>query len=165
MLIGANALLFANPGAQAAPGCLKTRLERNTSDRTLLSLGHNHEYVWEHVYEHVEQARDFVFRFPLLKKLGVPFDDYSKWERFAVTMNSSDFYGLKVGWQRVVPGGGKARIRLDYDPNIGLHYNIELMKVNVDGTPSNYLYAIRALCNGEVCSRKQAKKIAEKLAK
>lgn len=110
-----------------------------------------------------EQARNLAYNFPPGKALGANFADYTKRERFIVTMESSLFKGKPAGWQQRLPDGSLARIRFDWDEKKGAHFNVEYMKVmnKNTGAKENYKAAIEFLCQGRKCTQEDALKLVK----
>ncbi len=107
----------------------------------------------------VNQARRTAYNLPALKDLGFP-PVGKNWEPFVVKMESSSLKELRSGWQFKTANGDVARVRLDYDPVKGGHYNVEVFKKGASGKEPAKL-AITFNCNGKPCTGDQIKKMAK----
>ncbi len=101
--------------------------------------------------ETFEQARNLAFKLP--EGMGFSFGDYTKAEPFYSRM----LQGKRAGWKMSNEKGEVAVVRLDYDPNKGAHFNIEIHNVaDANGnSKSSYKVAIPFKCGGKVCSEAQ----------
>lgn len=112
------------------------------------------------VVDDVNQARKMAYLFPALKDMGFPSVGGKGWEPFKVTMDKSSLKGMQSGWQMKNANGDIARVRLDFDPNKGGHYNIEVFKKGPQGKEP-YKLSIEFNCNGKPCTGDQIKKMAK----
>lgn len=65
-----------------------------------------------------------------------------------VTMDKSSLKGMRSGWQMKNANGDIARVRLDFDPNKGGHYNIEVFKKGPkEKSPINFQSNLTATVN------------------
>lgn len=107
----------------------------------------------------INQARNFAINFPAIRDLGFPEFNPRTWTpHIKIAVGNSRAAGLRDGW-KINHNGKYAVIRLDYDPQKGMHYNIELeespgvthkLTVEFDCnnrpcTENNYLRAVRSL--------------------
>jgi hypothetical protein len=107
----------------------------------------------------VNQARKAAYNLPALQDLGFP-PVGKNWEPFVVKMESSSLKDLRSGWQYRNANGDVARVRLDFDPEKGGHYNIEVFKKGSNGKEPAKL-AVTFNCNGKPCTGDQVKKMAK----
>lgn len=112
------------------------------------------------VVDDVNQARKMAYRFPALEDMGFSSVGGKGWEPFMVTMDKSSLKGMRSGWQMKNANGDIARVRLDFDPNKGGHYNIEVFKKGPKGKEP-YKLSIEFNCNGKPCTGDQIKKMAQ----
>ncbi|HAR41283.1 MAG TPA: hypothetical protein DCS07_01415 [Bdellovibrionales bacterium] len=112
----------------------------------------------EVIYEQLDtfdQARNLAFNFPPGESLGISFRDYSRLDRFQVTMDSSSLKGKYVGWKQKLPDGSVGVVRLDWEPGRGAHFNLEYEKIPNKANPSvreNFKAAIHFKCQGRPCT-------------
>jgi hypothetical protein len=77
-------------------------------------------------FPNVETARNFVFKFPPLDRLGFGSVSRLRWKKVFGRVESSKLNGKPIGWEIKLEDGTWARVRLDYSPTDGAHYNIEV---------------------------------------
>ena len=109
----------------------------------------------------LNQARTLAYRFPAFKDLGFGNPGGDGWKVYEGRMERSVLNGKKVGWE-IKNENGHARIRLDWDPQKGAHYNLEITEKKA-GKSETHKLAINFLCQGQKCSEDQVKKMAENL--
>jgi hypothetical protein len=109
----------------------------------------------------LNQARTLAYRFPAFKDLGFGIPGGEGWKVYEGRMERSVLNGKKVGWE-IKNENGHARIRLDWDPQKGAHYNLEITEKKA-GKSETHKLAINFLCQGQKCSEDQIKKMAENL--
>jgi hypothetical protein len=110
----------------------------------------------------LEEARNFVYKNPMIKELG--FGDVSAgngWEKFTVNMERSILYGKRTGWEKKLPNNDYMKIRLDYDPVKGAHYNVDMRIAGANGKRETIKYAVAFDCAGKPCTEKDVLKMAE----
>jgi hypothetical protein len=81
-------------------------------------------------------ARSYVYKHPVLKDLGFDspsVNQLSGWKPYKSRLEKSSFFDKRIGWQKKLDDGSSARVRLDWDPESGGHYNIEVFKAKIDG--------------------------------
>jgi len=106
----------------------------------------------------INEARSVAFNFPAIQELGFGKPGGSGWSNTKGTLSKSVAYGKINGWA-TSNSKGAAKIRLDWDPHKGAHYNIEITQKN-GGT---HKLAITFLCAGKPCSEKQYQNALAKL--
>lgn len=110
----------------------------------------------------IEEARNFVYKNPMTKELG--FGDISGgngWEKFTVNMERSTLYGKRTGWEKKLANNDYMKIRLDYDPAKGAHYNVDMRITGANGKRETVKYAVAFDCAGKPCTEKEVLKMAE----
>lgn len=111
--------------------------------------------------EDLNQARALAYRFPAFKDLGFGNPGGEGWKVYQGRMEKSVLHGKKVGWE-IKNQNGHARLRLDWDPQKGAHYNIEITEKKA-GKSETHKLAVNFLCQGQKCSEEEVKRMAEKL--
>lgn len=111
--------------------------------------------------EDVNQAKMLAYRFPAFEDLGFGRPGGPDWHFYESRHPHSVLNGKKVGWE-VKNGNGHARVRLDWDPEKGGHYNIEITEKKANRHETHKL-AISFLCGGKKCTEHQIEKMAEKM--
>lgn len=109
----------------------------------------------------VNQARSVAYRFPAFEELGFGRPGSSGWTPYTGRLSKSSLNGKKIGWN-VKNEKGSARVRLDWDPEKGGHYNIEITQ-SVNGKKETHKLAVGFLCGNAKCTEAQILKMAEKL--
>jgi hypothetical protein len=107
------------------------------------------------------QARSVAYRLPAFEELGFGKPGSAGWSSYKGRMEKSSLNGKKIGWE-VKNDKGHARVRLDWDPEKGGHYNIEITQ-SVNGKKETHKLAVGFLCGNVKCSEAQIIKMAEKL--
>ncbi len=96
----------------------------------------------------INQARSFAHNFPAIRDLGFPPLSANTWTpHIKRAVGGSRAGGLKDGW-KINHNGRYAVIRLDFDPQKGMHYNIELE----DSARRTHKLAIEFNCNNRPCT-------------
>ena len=98
----------------------KEHLIRN-EERKKMHLPPEHEYTLK--LHDINQAKSFAMNFPAIRELGFP--GVSKYDWRPHTKRLGTGAGLKDGWE-IHHHGRYARVRIDWDDKIGMHYNIEI---------------------------------------
>lgn len=111
--------------------------------------------------EDVNQAKMLAYRFPVFRELGFGAPGGDQWHHYESRHPHSSLHGMKVGWE-VKNQHGHARIRIDWDPEKGGHYNIEISD-RKNGSLEHHKLAISFLCGDQKCSEQQVRKMAEKM--
>lgn len=134
----------------------------NTQKFIKASRDHRSLKVEPHLnVEDLNQARTLAYRFPAFKDLGFGNPGGEGWKVYQGRMERSVLNGKKVGWE-IKNENGHARIRLDWDPQKGAHYNIEITEKNA-GKSETHKLAVNFLCQGRKCTEEDVKRMAEKL--
>lgn len=105
----------------------------------------------------VNQARVLAYRFPAFEELGFGAPGSKGWEVYKGRLEKSGLYDKKIGW-KIKNDKGFARLRLDWDPDKGAHYNIEITQKN-----ETHKLAISFLCGNQKCTEAQVLKMAERM--
>lgn len=114
----------------------------------------------------VEDARKFAYQNPLFEKYGFGYqgaDELGGWSRFESNFKNSPFNGMVTGWTKKLDNGNWARVRLDWDPVKGAHYNTELKVFDDTGKFKTIKFASEFKCSGLPCTEKQAMKLVQAL--
>jgi hypothetical protein len=110
----------------------------------------------------VNQARSLVYNFPALRDLGFGLPD-QRWHTSTGRLEKSNLFGKVIG-REISNEKGFARVRIDWDPAIGAHYNIEIFRrQNDSGKSEHHSFAVTFPCNGKPCSQAEVTKLADKL--
>jgi hypothetical protein len=109
----------------------------------------------------INQAKNLAFRFPAFKDLGFGQPGGMGWQRYEGRHPKSVLNGKNVGWE-TRNEKGHARVRLDWDPEKGAHYNIEIME-RKNGVTETHKLAVSFLCGNAKCTEQQLLKIAERM--
>jgi hypothetical protein len=109
----------------------------------------------------INQARSLSYKFPAFEDLGFSKPGGPGWESYVGRHPRSGLNGKNIGWE-IRNEKGHARIRLDWDPEKGAHYNIEIMERNFGKTETHKL-AVSFLCGNVKCSESQLLKMAERM--
>jgi hypothetical protein len=103
----------------------------------------------------VNQARSYVYQHPTLSQLGFGTPNKSAWKPYHSRLEKSTFHSKRIGWEKKLDNGASARVRIDWDPNSGAHYNIEIFKAKIDGKSENLKLKVEFDCAGKECSEKE----------
>ena len=106
----------------------------------------------------INQARSVAYRFPAFEELGFGAPGGAKWAPYPSRHPHSVFHGKNVGWE-IHNEKGHARVRVDWDPDKGAHYNIE---IHEKGKTDTHKMAISFKCGDKPCTQEQALKMVEK---
>lgn len=109
----------------------------------------------------INQAKVTAFRFPAFEDLGFGKPGGRGWVPYEGRMSKSGLYGKKIGWE-IKNENGHARLRLDWDPEKGAHYNVEITEKK-NGRSETHKLAISFNCGTQKCSEQQLLKIAERM--
>lgn len=104
------------------------------------------------------QARALAMRFSAFKDMGFGLPGKT-WKPYVGRLEKSGLYGKRVGWE-TSNAKGFARVRLDWDPVKGAHYNIEITE-KVEGVSKTHKLAISFECQQRVCTEQEVLKMAE----
>jgi hypothetical protein len=102
-----------------------------------------------------EEARNLSYFFPVLEEFGFGFPNAQTWTRTVCRLSKSRVLNRNVGWEITRADGTFARVRLDYDPVRGAHYNIEMTVRNGAGRTENHNVAVLFKCAGQMCTEDQ----------
>jgi hypothetical protein len=105
----------------------------------------------------VNQAKVLAYRFPAFEDLGFGKPGNAGWTRIEGKLERSGLHGKKVGW-RIENEKGIAEVRIDWDPKIGAHYNLEMSEGK-----TRHKLAIAFECGGKPCTEAQVIKMAERM--
>lgn len=98
----------------------------------------------------IEQARNYALRFPAIRDLGFPPISANTWTpHIKRNVGGSAAGGLRDGW-RISQNGRAAVVRLDWDPQKGMHYNIELE----DAQRRTHKLSVEFNCNNRPCTER-----------
>jgi hypothetical protein len=109
----------------------------------------------------VNQARSLTYKFPAFEDLGFGKPGGRGWKSYTSRHPHSALQGKKIGWE-IKNEHGHARIRMDWDPVKGGHYNIEITEKNPMRHETHKL-AISFLCGGQKCTEQQVLKMVNKM--
>lgn len=110
-----------------------------------------------------ESARDMVLDLPILQELGYGRPNIGEWRIFQSNLPRSALYGRMVGYQRRLPNGNLATVRLDWDETKGAHYNIEIEGPDGNLRTVNYDLAVTFRCGGVPCTEAQVYELQDRL--
>lgn len=102
----------------------------------------------------VNQAKSIAFRFPAFEELGFGKVAGEGWKPYMGRLEKSSLNGKQVGWE-ISNDKGHARLRLDWDPDKGAHYNIEITRRKVGEASETHKLAIKFDCGPTPCSERQ----------
>jgi hypothetical protein len=117
-------------------------------------------------FETIEQARFYAQNHPAfdLYEFGkIDGSGTSGWTKFEVSMEKSSLYGKKAGWEKRYDDGTFARYRLDWDPEIGGHINLEFIYLNENLKLKKVKLGVGFKCNGQPCSDADVIKLVDKI--
>jgi hypothetical protein len=109
----------------------------------------------------INQARAISYRFPAFEDFGFGRPGGPGWTVYKGRHPKSVLNGKDIGWE-IKNSNGHARVRLDWDPDKGAHYNIEITKKAL-GKTENHKLAVSFLCGNAKCTEQQLLKIADRL--
>ncbi len=110
-----------------------------------------------------ESATNYAYRFPALDQLGFGKPNALQWTKVIGRMERSPLKGKVIGWERKLEDGSWARIRLDYAPKAGAHYNIEVRLPSGGNKFESFGLSIRFTCGESACTEADILKMAQKL--
>lgn len=113
-------------------------------------------------------ARDLAYQLEIFRdiRVGTPGRPAARgqgWENFIGDLEASALNGRLVGLERKLPDGTSARIRLDWDPQRGGHYNIDIRAPNGNGKMEDLNLAIGFRCGGRPCSEQEVFRLQDEL--
>jgi hypothetical protein len=109
----------------------------------------------------INQAKTVAYRFPAFEELGFGKPGGEGWKPYSGRLEKSALYGKKIGWE-VKNDKGYARLRLDWDPQKGAHYNIEITEKKM-GKSETHKLAVSFQCDNKPCTQAQVVKMAERM--
>lgn len=109
----------------------------------------------------INQAKTVAYRFPAFEELGFGKPGGEGWKPYSGRLEKSALYGKKIGWE-VKNDNGYARLRLDWDPQKGAHYNIEITEKK-GGRSETHKLAVSFKCGNNPCTQDQVVKMAERM--
>lgn len=109
----------------------------------------------------INQARSVAFRFPAFEELGFGKPGGSNWVPYQGRLSKSALNGKNIGWE-VRNEKGHARLRLDWDPQKGAHYNIEIMERH-NGRTETHKLAINFSCGPAPCTERQVVDMVDRM--
>lgn len=109
----------------------------------------------------INQAKTVAYRFPAFEELGFGKPGGEGWKPYSGRLEKSALYGKKIGWE-VKNDNGYARLRLDWDPQKGAHYNIEITEKK-GGRSETHKLAVSFKCGTNPCTQDQVVKMAERM--
>ncbi len=96
----------------------------------------------------ISQARSYSMNFPAIRDLGFPPLNANTWRPHTKrAVGGSRAGGMRDGWE-INHNGQFGRVRLDYDQNKGMHYNIELE----DARGKTHKLSVEFKCNNRPCT-------------
>ena len=110
----------------------------------------------------VNQARSLAYRFPAFEDLGFGKPGGQGWTRYEGRLAKSKLNEKKIGWE-IRNEHGHARVRLDWDPDKGAHYNIEISSLDADGRRETNKLAVEFLCQGRKCTQDQVVRMVDQM--
>lgn len=121
----------------------------------------------------VSAARSYVYNFPALKDFGFGLpskNNLQGWSRYRSRMEKSAFFGKVTGWEKKLPDGSSARVRLDWEPipntkpEVGIaHYNVEFFKVKQNGKSENFKLKVEFNCSRGPCTEQEVLRHVERM--
>ncbi len=112
-----------------------------------------------------EAATNYAYRFPAFDKFGFGKPNALEWTKVTGRMESSLLKGKTIGWERKLEDGSWARIRIDYSPEAGAHYNIEMRVPGESNKFEMHKLSVHFNCADHNCTPQEVLKMAEKLSK
>lgn len=109
----------------------------------------------------ITQAKSVAYRFPAFKDLGFGSPGGDGWKPYVGRHPKSVLNGKKIGWD-IKNENGYARVRVDWDPEKGGHYNIEITQKK-NGVNETHKLALTFKCGDKKCTEKQVQKMVEHL--
>lgn len=109
----------------------------------------------------INQAKTLAYRFPAFNDLGFGLPGSSGWTSYIGRHPKSVLNGKRIGWE-VRNSNGHARVRLDWDPEKGAHYNIEITDKR-HGTNETHKLAVSFLCGNTKCTEQQVLRMAQRM--
>lgn len=116
-------------------------------------------------FDSYEHARNYVFNFKPLESLGFTLPNSNEWKRYFSRLPASKAAGKVTGWEQTLQNGSHARIRLDYSPELGTHYNIEVRHLKPNGGFEHVKLAVPFKCGNQACGEQEYQKIIERMNK
>jgi PHD/YefM family antitoxin component YafN of YafNO toxin-antitoxin module len=133
--------------------------DRYRDSRTFLTETKNGEVT---VYrDSPEETRRFVYDLPVYQNLGLGTPP-NGWQRIEGSLENTAFFRRPTGYRRMI-NGREARIRVDWDPTKGAHYNIELPGVDANGRAVTHKLAVGFRCGGRPCTEAEVFDMANEL--
>ncbi len=117
-------------------------------------------------FETIEQARFYAQNHPAfeLYEFGkIDGSGTTGWTKFEVTMEKSSLFGKKAGWEKRYEDGTFARYRLDWDPEVGGHINLEFIYLNENLKLKKVKLGVGFKCNGQPCTDADVINLVEKI--
>ena len=111
----------------------------------------------------IERARKYAYEFPGLTRLGFGPVNKIAWKRVYGRMEVSRSLGKFIGWERKLPNGNWARVRIDYSPSQGAHYNIEVRVKDISGVYESHNLAVAFSCAERPCTEADYAKMLERM--
>lgn len=109
----------------------------------------------------VNQAKSITYRFPAFEELGFGKPGGEGWKPYHGRLQKSALHGKQVGWE-ISNSKGHARLRIDWDPQKGAHYNIEITERS-SGRPETHKLAVRFECGASPCTEQQVVRMVERM--
>jgi hypothetical protein len=109
----------------------------------------------------INQARMLAYRFPAFEELGFGKPGSRGWTKYTGNLEKSLLFGKQTGWE-IKNDKGHARVRLDWHPEQGAHYNIEITEKK-NGSKETHKLAINFQCADKKCTEDQVRKMAERM--
>jgi hypothetical protein len=110
----------------------------------------------------LNQARVLAMRLPAFDDLGFGQPGTSGWKPYLARHPQNPLNGKNAGFE-IRNEKGHARVRLDWDPQKGAHYNIEITPKKMGSSEETVKLAIRFPCHGRECTREEFASMGEKL--
>lgn len=114
----------------------------------------------------VEDARFFAQNHTIFKKYGFKPPTHSpmnNWVPYVSTLEKSKAKGRIVGYENKLENGNWARYRIDWSPEDGAHFNVEMKVKGRFGQSKNIKFATFFKCNNEPCTEAQVLKMIDKI--
>ena len=109
----------------------------------------------------INQAKALSYRFPAFQDLGFGRPGGQGWSAYIGRHPRSVLNGKRIGWE-IRNQNGHARVRLDWDPDKGAHYNIEITDKK-GGRNETHKLAVSFLCGEKKCTEGQVLRMAERM--
>lgn len=146
------------PDYQRASELMSTRTFREQSRALQASTGQREIRL---SFNDVNQAREYAYNFPALREWGFIGDQRTLASPYISRLESSSLHQRPVGRTFRKENGDVAVVRLDWDPDKGAHYNINITRHTPQGR-ENYRLAISFDCGPAPCTEAQTLRMIQR---